>query len=198
MLEPDSFNLRVSLDCIDELIERRLKDQQTAISPPAGNNTERVDRTLVMDATQQARLIEIDAVYLEEWQQANGEWELQRLARAKQQQAKIKLRSQVIEQYAAMDVKPGNTLVYGGVLPGAVCLDVPDGQQRSVERLIHFSHPVNGDELWLRECRVQAERVIRYRVPGLDDAQWMMQDEGRSGLDAAGYREILKQRLNGK
>jgi hypothetical protein len=116
----------------------------------------------------------------------------------------IKARSRVIADQEAtakqfrMRVLEG--LIKADTLTGAIvfgdgfseALRRPDGLHRYGTVLIHASHPANAEELYLRESQCTVDRIIRYRVPGLDDAEWMRQDEPRETMDAIAWRKFAR------
>jgi len=193
LLEPESHNLRISLDLVDSKIVEALEISPTPLPTPQKFSPTRTDFTLELDTANQARLAEIELVYLQEWEAANGDLDAQDIAYRDMRTAKKALRSQFLTSLIEAAAGPG-TLVYGGWFANATCLERPDGQWRRVETLIHFTHPVSPEDLYLRECRVTCDRIIRYHIPGLDDAEWIRQNEPRQRLDAAKWRSLLLQR----
>ncbi|MBD2019323.1 hypothetical protein H6F43_03885 [Leptolyngbya sp. FACHB-36] len=188
----DHFNLRVSLDVVDRMISRSL---ERSTPPPPHVLTpappERIDRTIDLTQAQQLQLLEIDLQFQSDWI-ASENREAERAARRSWQQAKEMLRRQVITPLITADAT-GSTLIYGfGHHASSITvLDSPDGKRYQVDTLIHASHPVSPEDLYLRELRVEAGRIIRYRIPGLDDAAWMKQNEPRGPLDPQAWRSLL-------
>jgi hypothetical protein len=193
LLEPESHNLRISLDLVDTKIVEDLERSPASPSTPQKFSPTRTDFTLELDTASQARLAEIELVYLQEWEAANGDRTAQQSAYRDRQSAIRQLRLQFLSSLVEPAAN-GGTLIYGGWFPNAVSLDYPDGQWRQVETLIHFAHPISPEDLYLRECRVSCDRIIRYHIPGLDDAEWIRQNEPRQRLDAAKWRSLLLQR----
>ncbi len=170
---------------------------QTSAQPdpePCKRCPTRLDREIELDPKQQAQLLEIQAIYQQDWVAAAGNPYRRRLARRKLHQLKLKLRAEVLTPLVDLEITPGVTLVYGGFFLDALCQHAPDGRSYTVETLIHFTHPVSAEDLFLREHRVQCDRILRYRIPGLDDAEWMRQNEPRQTLDAQAWRALLLKR----
>ena len=104
-------------------------------------------------------------------------------------------RDRVVLSFVQIDIAP-SSLVYGAVVPTVTCLTEPDGRAYAIEVLIHASHPASAEDLYLREKRVECDRILRYHCPSLDDAQWLKQNEPRETMDAIGWRKSLRDRLH--
>lgn len=85
---------------------------------------------------------------------------------SKSGEERIKFRRDLIAAQAQIDTVPGSTLCYGGKLHHALCFGFPDGRSWSGSALIHLTHPRNGAECWLRECRATPRTIYRYFLPG--------------------------------
>lgn len=196
----DGLKLSVDLNHIDTLIESSMEKKarsrsQFEIPPSAIPPVERIDRVIFMTAEHQLELLKIDTEYEMAFSNADGVWERIEKAREEHLAAKRHLRLDILAVFVSIDTS-GLTLIYGDRLfDSAVVLDNPDGRARTVDTLIHYTHPVSPEELYLREQRVSAKRIIRYQVPGLDDGDWMRQDEPQSDLDADAFRKIIRDRL---
>lgn len=101
------------------------------------------------------------------------------------------LRLNIIHEYAQGDVVHGNTYCYGGDLDGATRIDTPTGEVIRCDRLIHYTHPVNPEDLHLREAAIWCAEVYRYHIPGLDDGPWAAQNEPLQAIAPESYRELL-------
>ena len=170
----------------------RLKAPPT--TQPEFIQTTRRDVEIQLSPESNLQSLQIDAEFTRDWANAEGDRELERIARAKHLRAKAELREQIITPYVLEECMAGKILLYGGDILLAYCLPFPDGRAWTVDTLIHFSHPGSPEELYVRERRVTAREIIRYRVPGLDDAAWERQNEPRGMLDAIGWRELLLNR----
>jgi hypothetical protein len=169
---------------------------QPEINPvPCQRCPVRLDRVIELEPEQQARFAEIQLAYAQDWEIAAGNRYQQQLARRKYHQLKQVFRSEVLTPLVDMEISAGVTLIYGGFFFDALCQDAPDGRFYTVETLIHFSHPVSSEDLHLRERRVECDRIIRYRILGVDDAEWIRQNEPRRALNAEMWRELLVTRL---
>ena len=184
-IAPD--HILLDLDTID-----RLKAPPT--TQPEFIQTTRRDVEIQLSPDSNLQSLQIDAEFTQDWANAEGDRELERIARAKHIKAKAELREQIITPYVLEDCLEGDVLLYGGDILLAYCRSFPDGRAWTVDKLIHFSHPGSPEELYARERRVTAREIIRYRVPGLDDADWERQNEPREMLDAIGWRELLLNR----
>lgn len=196
----EDFNLKIPIVVLDRLIEEGLKNPDTALSPqPSALSpqppAERIDRVIELSSQQQIALMQIENQFQIDWLESDGSEDLQRKARRTQQIAKRQLRDDIVLPYATGDLVISSSLVYGAMLPMVASLGYPDGRAFTVEALIHFSHPTSPEDLYLREKRVTAKRIYRYRIPGLDDAEWMRQNEPRGPLDAKGWRDLMRTRL---
>lgn len=182
-------NLVVNLDWIDQRIIEDLESQPQPTEPPAP--TQRIDRELMIDDDSKQQILLIEAEYLEAYTAANGVYRVCADAlnvRSRKLQA---IRDAIVKRYVPFDIS-GETLIYGPDIFKAQCLAYPDGRSRHLRTLIHFTHPRSAEELMIRESRITAERIVRYRVPGLDDAEWMRQNRTVAiALSAQRLREVI-------
>ncbi len=195
----DTFTLQVSLELIDHCIAQDLQ------TPPPPRFAEkppivRIDKPIRMLPYRELELAKLQSAFYQNWTAAANDYRLQRQAHHEYQYHCSQLRDRIVAPYARTDVS-GLTLVYGKLeadsrTPPFLSLDYPNGQAITVQTLIHYTHPSSAEELALREQRIQAERIIRYYVPGLDDAAWVLQNEPRDRLDAIGWRTLIRRRLH--
>jgi hypothetical protein len=158
--------------------------------PPS--EVERLDRMVPLSQGYADALHRIEQTYQQMWTDATT-LKAEEEAIAWRGQAKANLRQKILAPVVEAEIAGRSHLVYGR-LPGADCLDFPDGRSRVAEDLIHLANPRSPEELWLREQRVQAQRIIRYRIASLDDAAWLMQERQRGAIGAAMWREMLSDR----
>lgn len=197
-LQEGTSNLRFDADFIDDRmieameVERIL--EETKPQPRQFSKPVRVDTALELDSEGNIELLQIEASFLEAWQDANGDQDVLRQAQANRQRLRRKLRLDFLDSIIRRSVVGGDTLIYGLEVNGAVCLEEADGNTHEVEVLIHATHPASPEDLYLRERQVQCDRILRWRIPGLDDGDWMRQNEPRETLDAKAWRRLLSDR----
>jgi hypothetical protein len=187
-------SLKIALDLIDDLIVQELRTPPAAPVAIPQEEPTRIDRTISMDMAQEIQLAQIEVDFLADWETAQGDRAAENAAFKKRAIAKKMLRSRVLTPLVQMELSPESNLAYGGFFDRATCLDWPDGKARTAHTLIHFSHPSSPEELWLREQRVNCRLILRYQIPGLDDAEWIRQNEPRQDLDCSGWRSLLWKR----
>ena len=180
----------VTLDAIDKVLEDYLNEQEVEEIPQ--RETVRTDRVIHMTDAVRLELLAVEASFVRDWNAAEAERVLEQIAIDDRRIAKQQLRSRILLPHVLNDIDPASTIVYGDGIEVCPCLEVPDGKERSVEKLIHYAHPCSPEELKLRESRIIANEIIRYRVPGLDDAEWMRQNEPIVQLN---WRELVKERI---
>lgn len=208
----DRLSLRAGRDAIvdmdgtihilDEAIDRiiqdflRLKRQPLPKLPPEPDRY-RQDRVIPLPVWAQTLLLKHKRSFVLAMAEAKDDIDAQGRAIAQWQLFRRKLRLRVIRHLAQADVIANDTAVYGGSLDGARSLEAPTGEVIRVERLIHLTHPVSPEDLYLREHNIHCSSIFRYRCPGLDDGDWHTQNEPRDRLDAIGYRHLLLERNHG-
>ena len=125
---------------------------------------------------------------------AKDDLDAQAKALVEWQRFRRKLRLRIIRHLAQGDVIANDTVVYGEPLEGARLIDQPTGERIRVMRLIHLTHPVSPEDLYLREHNIHCSTIYRYRTIGLDDSDWLRQNEPRNRMDAIAYRHLLLER----
>jgi hypothetical protein len=101
------------------------------------------------------------------------------------------LRMDIVRRIATQDVR-GRTLVYGGELPGA---EAVGSKPVECDTLIHLSHALSADDLKERERGIQAQRILRYRIKGIDDVAWERQNQpAHWPLDRSDWVRLAQQR----
>jgi hypothetical protein len=177
----------------DRLVEvyihsREVGAESPPVEPPAKPQPLRRDRRVLLPQWAELKLLDRhrafivamaeDAAYIESLHQEFKDY-------------RRRLRLNVIHDYAQGDVVTGNTYCYGGQLEGATTLETPTGEIIRCDRLIHYTHPVNPEDLYLREVNVWCNEICRYYVPGLDDGEWNAQNEPLQAITPESYRELL-------
>jgi hypothetical protein len=109
--------------------------------------------------------------FRKEWASSEGSQVLQEIASRCKDKAIQMLRMRILHPIAFLDVK-GRTLVYGGELPGA---EAVGSKPVECDTLIHLSHALSADDL--RERGIQAQRILRYRIEGIDGVAWDRQNQ---------------------
>lgn len=177
---------------IDDLIVQQLRQNPAPEPPERIAPPERIDRVILLDNSQEIERAQIELNFLEAWDAAKGNPDAQIEAYEQQKRERRELRLRAIAPFVQLDILPERTLVYGtGEFDFAECIPRYDGMPRQVHTLIHHTHPVLPEELWLREHKVTAERIIRYRIKGLDDAEWDRQNQPRGEIDVKTLRGIV-------
>jgi hypothetical protein len=157
-----------------------------------------VDREVLPNLAQKAHYDELTELFISNYQDAPTD-EQRRQAFLDYRRSVTDLRLHIIQPIAEQDIDDQTALIYGGLhIPGCVSIDRPDGRHYIVDLLVHYSHPVSPEELRLRERRVTCKKILRYYVPGLDDARWQQQNQQRQSLDADGWRTLIAHRLEFK
>lgn len=196
-LVPNTFNLRVSLDHVDNQIIKHLKQVQldtgTVVTP--ASEPVWLDYEVDLETEALAQLAVFRAKFANEWNAANGDAIAEKSAYLRVLRRKQELRFKLLRDRVALDATP-ESLIYG---PSAAnfpceCIPKPDGKARVVTSVIHLSHPTSPEDLYLRHQRIICDRIIRYHIPGLDDPEWIRQNEPRSQMDARAWRELLRDR----
>lgn len=181
----------------DRLVEAYVNTRPQAIEPPADPSRpepHRHDRRVAFPQWAELRLLQRHRAFLAALAE-NEDLQTQRRALQDWQAYRRRLRLSIIHDYAQGDVVHGNTYCYGGDLDGATRLDTPTGEAIHCDRLIHYTHPVNPEDLYLREARVWCAEVYRYHIPTLDDGPWAAQNEPRQDITPESYRELLLARI---
>jgi hypothetical protein len=179
----------------DRLVEAHIKQRGTTPPPPEPLATmpppHRHDRRVHLPQWAELKLLQRHRAFLAAVNDAGDDAAKASRALEDWQAYRRRLRLSIIHDYAQGDVVHGNTYCYGGDLQGATRLDNPTGEVIRCDRLIHYTHPINPEDLALREANVWCAEVYRYHIPGLDDAPWMAQNSPRYALDAPAYRDLL-------
>jgi hypothetical protein len=178
---------------IDRMVEAYLSSDRmdTPATPAQRPTPHRRDRRLDFPAWAETRLLQHHRAFIQAMADADDDSQAQRRALENWQNARRQMRLNIIHEYAQGDVVHGNTYCYGGDLNGAHQLDTPTGEIIRCDRLIHYTHPVNPEDLWLREASVWCREIYRYHIPGLDDGPWQTQNEPLQQLYPDSYRELL-------
>jgi hypothetical protein len=183
--------LAVDLDWLDQLLESDLATPNTPVESSKPAEPTRITRTVELTSEQSLAHEEIQLRFAQNYAEAQGNDAQRAIAVQARKQDLAAFRQQVLAPLAQADVIQGRSLVYGYPLNGAELIAV-DGQKRITHRLIHFTNAVSAEDLKLREYRVEAVEIIRYRIPGVDDAEWMaMDDVLHWPMDVEGWRSLL-------
>lgn len=175
---------------IEVYIHSRGDDPESQpIEPPAKPQHLRRDRRVLLPQWAELKLIDRHRAFIV----ALGQDDVIDITAAHQEfkDYRRRLRLNVIHDYAQGDVVTGNTYCYGGQLEGATPLETPTGEIIRCDRLIHCTHPVSPEDLYLREANVWCSEIYRYYVPGLDDGEWIAQNEPLQAINPESYRELL-------
>jgi hypothetical protein len=182
----------------DRLVEAYISDRPPVVAPavPAARPVpHRHDRRVNLPQWAELRLLQRHRAFLAAVNEAGEDAIARRRALADWQDYRRRLRLSIIHDYAQGDVVHGNTYCYGGELDGAHQLDQPTGETIRCDRLIHYTHPVNPEDLHLREANVWCAEIYRYHMPGLDDGPWAAQNEPLQAITPESYREMLVLRI---
>lgn len=186
-LQPDGTTLRIDLELAEQVMVDGIGQNQPEPviqkAPPV-----RLDRAYPLSVEESSEWLQISMEFAYKYRAAQSIEERAR-AIADQEATTKQFRMRVLEPLIKVDTITG-AIVFGDGFPEA--LRQPDGLHRYGTVLIHASHPRNAEELYLRESQCTVDRIIRYRVPGLDDAAWMRQDEPREMMDVIGWRKYLR------
>ncbi|MGL5060789.1 MAG: hypothetical protein ACRC62_12505 [Microcoleus sp.] len=188
-LESDNTTLRIDFELAEKAFIDRIppNDSETKASELSHHRPTRIDRTIPLNLEQSAEWTSITLDFAGRYLQSTNPAEQEKIAEDRTTAARL-FRWNVIKSILEMDMIEDH-IIYGGDFPQSI--PFPDGIHRSAIALIHASHPANAEELHLRESQVTCDRIIRYRVPGLDDADWIRQDNQRDSLDSIGWRKLL-------
>lgn len=184
-------------EAIDRLIQVYLRNQLQPQPLPPASDPYRQDRVIPMPIWSQTLFLKHQRSFIQAMNDAGDDLGDQAKAIAAWQLFRRKLRLRIIRHLAQGDVIPNDTVVYGGALDGARLLEAPTGEPIRVERLIHLTHPVSPEDLYLREYNIHCRSIYRYRCPGLDDGDWLAHNEPRDRLDSRSYRQLLLERNHG-
>ncbi|NER78441.1 MAG: hypothetical protein F6K42_02470 [Leptolyngbya sp. SIO1D8] len=166
------MTIEVPLTAIDKAIQSYLEEKSSAVAEsilPKPTEPERIDKRLVLSPVEETQKTGIEAEFLANTIGADAEQK--QAAYNNFIEAQRLLRQEVVLRAIRLDAEP-DTLVYGLNIPGVSFIRWPDGIHRRCKTLIHGTHPVTPEEEYLRELQVTCDRIIRYYVPGLDDAAW--------------------------
>jgi hypothetical protein len=199
-----SVELDATVHILDESIDRlvqtyRRQRQQPEPPPEAPGRCIRLDRCLPVPPWANHKLLGYQARFINLMQEAGDDRDRRRELIDELQSLRRSVRLRIIRATVQGDIIAHQTVVYGAnvlqvPLEGALPLSEPTGEAMSVKRLIHLTHPTSPEDLYLREKNITCETIYRYRCPGLDDAEWNLQNEPRVLIDAIGYRELLEAR----
>jgi hypothetical protein len=187
-LQPDGTTLRIDLALAEQvMIDGIMPEDDGSVQGEARQPPIRIDRTYHLSPEDQSEWLQIGMEFGRKYREADGIKERAKVIADQEATAK-QFRMRVLEGLIKADTLTG-AIVFGDGFPEA--LRRPDGLHRFGTVLIHASHPANAEELYLRESQCTVDRIIRYRVPGLDDAAWMRQDEPRGIMDVIGWRKYV-------
>jgi hypothetical protein len=185
-LQPDGTTLKIDL----ALAERVMVDGMESAAPEPSENPAiptRIDRTYPLSETDQAEWIQIGMEFGRRYREAQSLSERSQVISDQEAIAK-QFRMRVLKPLIEADMV-GDPIVFGTGFPDALLR--PDGLHRYGGVLIHASHPLNAEELYLRESQCTVSQIIRYRIPGLDDAEWIRQNEPRETMDTIAWRKYV-------
>lgn len=186
-IQPDGTTLRIDLALAEQIMIDGMNEPKPEPTiekaPPV-----RIDRVYNLSPADQDEWIQIGLDFGRKYRAAQSTKERAKVIADQEATAK-QFRMRVLEGLIKVDMVTG-TIVFGDGFPEA--LRRPDGLHRYGTVLIHASHPQSAEELYLRESQCTVDRIIRYRVPGLDDAAWMRQDEPREMMDVIGWRAYVQ------
>lgn len=184
--------LHVKAESLDPLVEEYMQAMSKAEpdDPVDRPDPSRRDVTVHIPDWARLELMEHQAKFIDDY--ANAQTKDQQLGAVQAwKDYRNKLRIDLITPIAQGHVIHGHTCCYGGTLEGAQTLTEITGEQIRCDRLIHLTHPVSPEDLLMRESRVWCSSIVRYRVPGLDDAAWVAQNEPLQDINPETYRELL-------
>lgn len=188
-------SVTLSVDLIDEAIVRAM--QEPKLPRPEERIAAQIDREIPIPKVMAQKLTDIDLEFLTAYQNSTG---VARPSIFKDYcRRRREVRNKIVAPYARQDIASSTGLVitYGkvpGFIPdpkAIITLTRPDGRAYTCTTLIHYTHPSGAEERYLRECRIQCDRIIRYFVPGLDDPDRARQDEPREPLTPLKWKEML-------
>lgn len=188
-LEPDNLTLKIDFELAEKAFIDRIPSPPSETKPSESSHhaPTRIDRSIPLNMEQSAEWTNITLDFAGRYLRSTNPAEQEKIAEDRATVAR-QFRWGVIKSIVEMD-KIADSIVFGGDFPDSI--DFPDGTHRHATVLIHASHPANAEELYLRESQTTCDRIIRYRVPGLDDADWIRQDNQRDTLDSIGWRKLL-------
>ena len=204
-----SVELDATVHILDESIDRlvqtyRRQRQQPEPPPnldemPSPWGTARLNRCLPVPPWANHKLLGYQARFIKLMEEAGDDRDRRRELIDELQSLRRSVRLRIIRATVQGDIIAHQTVVYGAnvlqvPLEGALPLSEPTGEAMTVKRLIHLTHPTSPEDLYLREKNITCETIYRYRCPGLDDAEWNLQNEPRVLIDAICYRELLEAR----
>ena len=176
--------LRISEEVIDNAIAQILQSES---SQPVTPEASRENLYITPGSQARANCIALQRQY------AN-----QAISKQEYRTQRSEIRQQVLGTFLPMHVNPAkHNLIYGLSLDGCKRA-IADGSPRKCDRLIHATHPVSSEDLWLREQGIEAATIIHAIVVGFDESavqQW--NDLSPSiPLPADRWRNLLQARLN--
>ncbi len=188
-LEPDNLTLKIDFELAEKVLIDRIPSPPIETKPSESPHfaPTRIDRRIPLNLEQSAEWTNITLDFAGRYLRSIDPVESHKIAEDRATVAR-QFRWNVIRSIVEMDKIQGS-IVFGGDFPDSI--DFPDGTHRNATVLIHASHPANAEELYLRESQTTCDRIIRYRVPGLDDSDWIRQDNQRDSLDSIGWRKLL-------
>lgn len=172
-LSANSKQVAVPLSAIDQANETWL--ESTPLDSAAEESTEveptRIDRTIVLTDAENTKRMKVDADFLAAIAQARTEDDRLK-SYQEQRNAYSQIRQEAVSRNIPADAQ-GKTLIYGPHFVNGSTI-AADGIFRTCSTLIHATHPVSPEDEYLREAQVQCDRIVRYRVLGIDDGQWQL------------------------
>ena len=184
-----NYTIEIDLEAIDQVIEQELKRRANSHPAPQEPEPERIDQWVALPQQAKIRLMKLEADFLRATQLGVSGPE----AIATLNHGKATLRTEIVLPFAQAHVS-GSTLVYGGQLEGATTIEA-DGRAATCDTLIHFSHPVNPEDLAIRERRITCNKIVRLQVEALDDIAWLKQNQPLHWpLNSRDWRNLLLDR----
>lgn len=186
--------VRLKAPSLTPMVETHIQQQQekkVKASTPQPS-PRRQDRSVPLPTWAHTRLLARQVAFIHEFGNTKNT-DRQADAIATWQDYRRRLRISLLEPIVQGDVVIGSTVIYSPpvAIEGARVLAQPTGETIRCDRLIHLSHPVNPEDLYLRERGISCKEIYRYRVLGLDDADWATQNEPLQAIAPDNYRQLL-------
>lgn len=158
----------IPFTAIDQAIESHLRNLQSVADSGTPESRdclpERIDREIVLTDADQLNVLQAKADFLNSTNKQQGYKQMRSSHEA--------IRTTIVLRNLPLDIQ-GHTIIYGLSHPQAESIGC-DGIPRSCNTLIHGSHALSPEDEYLRERQITCDRIVRYFIPGLDDAQWSL------------------------
>lgn len=188
-IDPDN-TLRVNLGLAEQVMIDNMDQSIDRMPDEPDSMPTRFDRVIPLTIEQSSEWLTIGHEFARQYNQAVTLEEKRSIVGARDRTSQ-QFRYRVIKPHIEADLPADRVeaVIFGGDFPTSI--ESPDGMRRYCTMLVHASHPTSAEELYLREAQTVCQRIFRYRIPGVDDAEWIRQEEPREPLDVAGWRRLI-------